>query len=133
MMLTRLPSSSRASQIGRGLVDPAADPGDDPLRHIHHVLIVAETDVGELELALPLDIDLGEAVHHDVGDRFVAQQRLERSQANHVVDDRRAEQFLLAAVERQPLLGYHLCDQLQDLAISSSRGSLVAAVASMRS
>ena len=58
MMLTRLPSSSRASQIGRGLVDPAADPGDDPLRDVHDVLIVAEADVGELELAATLDIDL---------------------------------------------------------------------------
>ena len=82
-----------------GFVDPPADAGDDPLRDVHDVLIVAELNVRELELAAPLDVDLLGPVDHDVGDALVPEQRLERPEADHVVDDGGAEQFLLAAVK----------------------------------
>ena len=58
MMLTRLPSGRRASTSGRRFVDAAADPGDDLGRDVHHVGVVAKADVGQLELAAPLDVDL---------------------------------------------------------------------------
>ena len=48
---------------------------------------------------------------------LVAQQRLERPEPDHVVDDGGAERLLLAAVQGQALLGHDLADQLEDLAI----------------
>ena len=51
------------------LVDAAADRGDDPVDDAHDVVVVLEDDVGELELAGALDVDLARAVDHDLGDR----------------------------------------------------------------
>ena len=59
MMLTRLPSLRRASTSGVELVDPPADLGDDAGGDVQHVGVVAELDVGQLDLALALDVDLG--------------------------------------------------------------------------
>ena len=66
------------------LVDAAADGADDALDDLHQVPVVPEDDVGQLEPAVPLDVDLIEAVDEDVRDVGVAQQRL------RAVPDRRA-------------------------------------------
>ena len=57
MALTRLPSGRRASTIGRGLVDPAADPAGDPLDDLEQVPVVVEDDVGPLQPPVALDVD----------------------------------------------------------------------------
>src|SRR5207244_10342221 len=54
-----------------GLVDAAADRGDDPIDDPHHVVVVLEHHVGELELARALDVDLARAVDHDFGNALV--------------------------------------------------------------
>jgi hypothetical protein len=46
MTLTREPSGRRASQIGRGFVDAAADLAHDALADVHQLRVVAEADVG---------------------------------------------------------------------------------------
>ena len=67
-MLTRLPSGRRASTSGVDSSMRRPTCGDDAGRDVHHVRVVAERDVGQLELALALDVDLLRAVDHDVGD-----------------------------------------------------------------
>ena len=52
----------------RGLVDAAADLVHDALGDLEQMLLVAELDLGELELALALDEGLVRAVDHDVAD-----------------------------------------------------------------
>ena len=95
MTLTRLPSGRRASQIGRGFVDAAADLADDALADVHQLGVVAETDVGFLDLAADFDVGAEGAVDHDVGDVVAGEQRLERAEAENVVADVLEQVFLL--------------------------------------
>ena len=78
----------------RGFVDAAADLADDALADVEQLLVVAEADVGLLDLAVDFDVDRAGAVDHDVGDVVARQQRLERAVAEHVVADV-VEQLLL--------------------------------------
>ena len=71
----------------RGLVDPPADPRDDPVDDLEQVLVVAEDDLRALDPALLLDEDLLRAVDHDVGDLVVLEQQLERAEAERLVED----------------------------------------------
>src|SRR5204863_3539518 len=64
-----------------GLVDTAADLVDDALGDLEQMLLVAELDRRDLELALALDVTLLGAIDHDVADRRVGQQLLERAEA----------------------------------------------------
>ena len=108
MTLTRLPSWRRASAQRRGLVDAAADLVDDPLGDLEQMLLVAELDVGELELALALDEGLVGAVDHDVADFGIGEQLLERAEAEQFVDQHLFERELLAPVEVDLELEQHL-------------------------
>jgi hypothetical protein len=45
------------------------------------VLVVEEVALDPLDLAAPLDVDLGRAVDHDLGDGLVGEERLERTEA----------------------------------------------------
>ena len=95
-MLTRLPSGQAGVDQRRDLVDAAADLADDAACATCITCgLVAEDGVGELELALALDIDLLGAVDHDVGDGLVGEQRLERAEAEHVVDEEADDLALL--------------------------------------
>ena len=115
MMLTRLPSLRRASTSGVELVDAAADLGDDAGGDVQHVRVVAEHDVGQLDLALALDVDLVRAVDHDVGDGLVGEQRLERAEADHVVDEQPHDRAQLGGVELDLQVDDDLLDDLGDL------------------
>ena len=66
--LTREPSGRRASTIGRGLVDVAAERRDDAVDDAPHVVVVVELDVAQQQAALALEVDLLGAVDHDLGD-----------------------------------------------------------------
>ena len=85
--LTREPSCRRASTIGLRLVDAAADRADDALDDLHQVPVVLEDDAGFLEHAVALDEHLVVAVDEDVRDVAVLEQRLERSEAEQLVED----------------------------------------------
>ena len=110
----------------RGLVDAAADLVDDPLGDLEQMLLVAELDLGELELALPLDVGLVRAVDHDVADVGVVEQLLERAEAEQFVDQHLFQRELLAAVEVDLQLGEHLADDraefLGELVLGEGRG-----------
>ena len=114
--LTREPSVRRASTIGRRLVDAAADRGDDPVDDPHDVVVVLEDDVRQLELAGPLDVDLARAVDHDLRDRLVAQERLERPEADDLVGDLLEHPDALGAGQGEAFLVDDLAEDLLDLA-----------------
>ena len=78
----------------RAFVDPTADLADDPLADVHQLGVVAEADIGQLDLAGHLDEHPARAIDHDVGDVVAGQQRLQRAVAEYVVADV-VEQFLL--------------------------------------
>ena len=81
----------------RGLVDSAADAGYNPPNHVEQVRVVLESHLGWIQLAFALDVNLARPVDQDVADGVVAQQRLQRAQA---------EDFVL-----------HLFDQLRSIAV----------------
>ena len=87
MALTREPSARRASTIGdaSSIRRPTLrhDPLDDPAQ----VLLVEEAESSSRELAAAARLDLVGAVDHDLGDGVVAEERLERAVAEHVVGD----------------------------------------------
>ena len=70
----------------RAVVDAAADAADDAVDDAHQVLVVLKRRGHALEHAGALDEDVLVRVDQDVADRRVAQQRLERSEPEHVVD-----------------------------------------------
>jgi hypothetical protein len=74
------------------------------------VLLVAELDRRDLELALALDVGLLGAVDHDVGNSRVVEQLLERTETEQLVDEHLFKRKLFAAVERELELGEHFAD-----------------------
>ncbi len=70
----------------RGFVDAAADSRDDPLDDAHQMGVVGEAGVGLVEHTCALDEHLVVAVHHHLGDPVVAQERIDRPVAEHLVD-----------------------------------------------
>jgi hypothetical protein len=63
---------------GRGIVDPAADRGHDPVDHLEQVPVVLKADIGLLQAAVPLDEHLLRGVDQNVRDFHVLDQRLQR-------------------------------------------------------
>jgi hypothetical protein len=115
MMLTREPSGSRASHSGD--VSSTRRPTRLTMARAdaHDVGVVAEGDVGDLQFALAFDVDLLRPVDHDVADRLVGQQNLQRSQPEQVVEQRRHQVPLLGAVELQLFFRQDLADDFADL------------------
>jgi hypothetical protein len=98
------------------MVDAATDRGDDPVDDPHDVVVVLEDHVGQLELAVPLDVDLARAVDHDLGDRLVAEERLERPEADDLVGDLLQHPDPFGAGQGQAFLLDDLAEDLLDLA-----------------
>ena len=113
---TREPSVRRASTIGQRLVNAAAERRDDPVDDPHDVVVVLEHDVGQFELARALDVDLARPVDHDLGDGLVAQQRLDRAEADDLVGDLLEHPHALGTGEGEALLVDDLAEDLLDLA-----------------
>ena len=115
-MLTREPSFSRASTIGLRLVDAAADARRRCAgRRWPDAPASRKRTSDSIDLAAPFDEDLVRPVDHDVGDRVVLEQRLERAEARACrAPVRSASCALLAAVELDAPLGGDLGDQPLD-------------------
>ena len=112
---TREPSGRRAST--RGLVSSMRRPdgGDDPVDDPQHVLVVEEHAVDAVDLAGPLDVDLGGAVDHHLGDRLVLEERLQRPEARDLVDHLVDEAQPLFARHREALRHQDAVDDPLDL------------------
>ena len=113
--LTREPSGRRASTRGLDLVDAAAERGDDPVDDPQDVLVVEEVRVDPLDLAAALDVEVVRAVDHDLGDRLVGEQRLERSEARDLADQLLDQALPLVAGDREALGGDDPVDDALDL------------------
>ena len=98
------------------LVDATADRGDDPVDDAHDVVVVLEDDVGELQTAAPLDVDLARAVHHDFGDGLVAEERFQWTEADDLIGDLLEHANALGPSESQAFLVDDAAEDLLDLA-----------------
>ena len=87
----------------RSFVDPASDLAHDPLADVHQLRAVAETDIGQLDLAADFDEASRRSIDHDVGDVVAREQRLERTEAEDVVADIVEQIFLLGDRQHQVL------------------------------
>jgi hypothetical protein len=114
MTLTREPSGRRASQIGED--SSTRRPTWLTMRWQMFIscCVVAEADVGQLDLAADFDEDRAGAVDHDVGDVVARQQRLERAVAEHVVADVVEQVFLLGDRHHDVLDRDDLVDDVAD-------------------
>jgi hypothetical protein len=81
--------------------------------------IVLEGGGDTLEDALPLDEHIAIRVDQDVVDRRVAQQRLERSEAEDVVEDFGEERLALGETERRRFFREQESQQRADFALGS--------------
>ena len=87
---------------------------DDALDDHAHVRLILEADVGLHQPPGALDVDVVEAVHHDVADGGILEQRLQRAQAEDLVQDLLDQPLALGQrhrerlVEDQPL--HHVAD-----------------------
>ena len=115
MMLTRLPSLRRASTSG---VDSSTRRPTSVTMRVATCSTCGSSrncDVGQLHLALALDVDLVRAVDHDVGHGLVLEQRLERPEADHVVDEQPHDRAQLGGVQLDLQVDDDLLDDLGDL------------------
>jgi hypothetical protein len=83
--------------------DASTDLRHDLVDDAHDMGVVDEPDIGALEPAASLDVDLVERVDHDLRDRVVAQERLERAVAEDVVGQLTDELAALFACERRAI------------------------------
>ena len=72
---------------GTRFINPATDAARDPLHDLDEVIVVAEGHLRRFESPATLDIHRFGAVSHDVLDRRIAKQRLERPQPQRLIDD----------------------------------------------
>ena len=100
-----------------GFVDAAADRRHDLLDDPQQMPLVLEPDVRWLEDAVALDEHLRISVDQDIGDRRVLQERLDRPQAQQLVEDVANERLALLVVERLVLLRQFLVDDIADFGL----------------
>ena len=92
----------------RAVVDAASDAADDAVDDAEQMPVILERGRDAFQHAVALDEDVLARVHEDVADGRVAQQRLERPEAEHVVEHLDEERLALAQVERRAFFGEEL-------------------------
>ena len=97
-----------AGTVGQPRVDPRArgidapsKRRDDPVDDAQDVLVVQEIAVDSLDLACPLDIHVAWPVDHDLRDRLVEQERIERPEAPDLPDQLLDQVRLLVTRDRK--------------------------------
>ena len=113
--LTREPSGRRASTIGE--LSSTRRPTPLTMRSMTRIRCWSSWNVvgSSIELAAALDVDVLVGVDQDVADRRVAQQRLERAEAEDFVDDVAENRVALAHAERHALFGDQVEEQRADI------------------
>ena len=132
MALTREPSGRRASTIGE--LSSMRRPTPLTMRSMTRSRCWSSWNVADdaLEHAAALDEHVLVGVDQDVADRRVAQQRLERPEAEHLVDQLAEQRVALAQAERRALLGEQLAEQRADLALGARRDRRCASASRFR-
>jgi hypothetical protein len=83
------------------------------------VAVVLEGRVDPLEDPAALDVDVLVGVDQDVVDRRVAQDRLERSEAEHLIDELAVQDIALSHADRHAFFAEQLVDERLDLAFGA--------------
>ena len=96
-------------------VDPPAERGDDPVDDPQDVLVVEEVAVDPLDLAAALDVEVARAVDHDLGDRLVGEQRIERPEAADLADQLLGQVLALVMGHRESVDADDALDDRIDL------------------
>ena len=121
--LTRLPSARRASTIGEdsSIRRPTAETIFWMMRS--RCFSSLNRDGARFEHAVALDEHLIVAVDQDVGDRRILEQRLERPEAEQLVEHVADELLALGLVERLVLLRELLGDDVADFGLDLLRAT----------
>ena len=98
-----------------GLVDAATERGEDPLDRMTQLGLALEARGGRLDPPLALNPDLPRPVHHHLVDRRVAQQRLERAEAERALRDPSRKTRAGVVVEQPRLAIDELVDALLEV------------------
>jgi len=99
----------------RAVVYPAPDAAYDPIDDPQQVGIILKRRRHPFEYALPLDEHVLIGVDEYVADVRIAEQRLERTQAEYIVQDLGEQRLAFGQVKRGPFLGEQLAKQCPDL------------------
>jgi len=89
----------------RRLVHAAPHAGDDAVDDLQQMAVVAERSAHLLQQSAFFHKHVVLAVHQDVGDLGIAQQRLQRPEAEYLVQQVGLDLFLLVVVQRHALIG----------------------------
>ena len=103
----------------RAVVHAAADRRDDAVDDAQQVPVVLERRRHLGEDAGAFDVDVLVGVDEDVVDRRVAQQRLERPEAEDLVEDVAEDLLAFGDADRRVLLGHQLEDERADFAFGA--------------
>ena len=98
---------------GRRFVHAPAHPGDDAIDDLHQVGVVLEAQAGWLSFAGAFHVNLVVAVDQDVGDGRVFEQRLERTQAENLIQNFARQTFAFGEAERNRFAVHGVADQQQ--------------------
>ena len=110
----RAVEQARVAQRMR-FIHAAADRGHDLVDDAQQMLLVLEAHAAGLQQAAALHIDAFMTVDQNIGDGLVLEQRLERTETRHLVEDLGDEVVELLLIERQPLDQDVLRHQLLDM------------------
>src|SRR3546814_19830353 len=94
----------------RGFIDAASDPAHDLLDDAQQVPFILKARGSLLEKAVAFDEDGVVAVHEDVGDRLVLEQRLKRPEPQKLVENVGFQRRALDFVEDFAVLAKNLGD-----------------------
>ena len=81
---------------------------------MHDVLRIAELRACFFQLAMSFDVDIERSIDQDVGDRFILEQRFERTESNHIVGQFGGERCFLDLVEPGFFFGRNCGDEERD-------------------
>ena len=100
----------------RRFVDAPSDLRHDAVEDLHQVVVVAERNLRALNAPVLFEEDVLGAVDHDIGDAVFLEQRLERTEAERLVEHLFDQLFALGAVEQRVFGVAQVLDDEADLA-----------------
>src|SRR5215467_13460803 len=100
----------------RAVVHAAADVADDAIDDPQQVTIVAECGGHTLQMSVPLDEHVLVRVDENIVDGRIPKERLERSEAEHVIHQLAEERFAFAQADWDAFFVEEVVDQRADLA-----------------
>ena len=108
----------------RRFIDAPADLRHDAVDDLQQMVVVAELDVGLLQLAAAFDVDLVRAVDQDIADGRVLEQHFQRAEAERLVEHLVDEALAFHAVEQRVFGVAQALDDQADFAAQRVAGQV---------